>query len=137
MAESVAPLQSYTVNVSGQDLFTIELLDEQPTGFSACVPELAIYTFGRTREQAIDRVFTHVLEKYEDLLNSPIPLNENEEAFLALYRSRIIPALVEQNLRRSPHLSLWERLKRFLTGEDGWRAAFLASLKTSSRLSGA
>ena len=137
MAENTAPVQNYMVTVAGQDLFTIEILDERPTGFSACVPELAIYTFGRAQEQAIERVFSHVLEKYEDLLNSPIPLNENEQAFLALYRTRIIPALVEQNLRQPPRPSLRERLRQFLTGENGWRAAFLASLKTSSKLSSA
>lgn len=94
----------HRVSLAGQDLFTIELLDERPVGFSARVPDLAIYTFGATEEQALDRVFTHVLEKYEDLLNSPIPLNENEREFLRLYRTKIIPALVEQNLWQTPRL---------------------------------
>jgi len=95
------PLKAYTISVTGQDLFTVEVLDERPVGFSVCVPELAIYTFGKTEEQALHRLFTHVLEKYEDLLNSPIPLDENEQEFLRLYRTRIIPALVEQNIRKS------------------------------------
>jgi len=84
--------ETYTISMTGQDLFTVEVLDERPVGFSVCVPELAIYTFGKTEEQALRRLSTHVLEKYEDLLNSPIPLNENEHEFLRLYRTRIIPA---------------------------------------------
>jgi predicted RNase H-like HicB family nuclease len=136
MTETTAQAQVHTVTVGGQDLFTIELLDERPGGFSACVPELAIFTFGQTEEQALERVFSHVLEKYEDLLASPIPLNENEQAFLVLYRTKIIPTLVEQNLHQPPRPGFWKRLRRFFSGEDGWRAAFLESLKTSSKLSG-
>jgi hypothetical protein len=83
-------------------IFTIEILDERPVGFSVAVPELAIYTFGKTEKQAIERVLRHVVEKYEDLLNSPIPLNENEKQFLNLYRTKIIPALFEERLRHSP-----------------------------------
>lgn len=135
MAEMKGRVKIYTVTVGGQDLFTIELLDEQPTGFSVCVPELAIFTFGQNEEQATERVFIHVLEKYTDLLNSPVPLNENEQAFLALYRTKIVPALVEQNLRQPPRLGFWERVRQFLTGENEWHVAFLESLKTSSRLS--
>ena len=86
-------LKRYVVSLEGVDLFTIELLDERPTGFSVSVPELAIYTFGKTEEQAIERIFTHVWEKYEDLLDSPIPLNENEQRFLQLYRTKIIPVI--------------------------------------------
>lgn len=124
--------QVYTISVDGQELFTVEVLDERPVGFSACVPELAIYTFGKTEEQALGRVFTHVVEKYEDLLNSPIPLNENEQEFLRLYRTRIIPALVELNVRKtSPRPSLWQRLHRILRGGYEWRAAFLESLSAS------
>jgi len=129
-------LKVLRVALAGQDLFTIELMDERPVGFSACVPELAIYTFGATEEQALDRVFTHVLEKYEDLLNSPIPLNENEQEFLRLYRTKIIPA-VEQNLWQGSRLGFWQRLRRFLKGGDLWRAAFLESLRTSLKPSGA
>ena len=130
--------ETYTISMTGQDLFTVEVLDERPVGFSACVPELAIYTFGKTEEQTLRRLSTHVLEKYEDLLNSPIPLNENEHEFLRLYRTRIIPALVEQNIHRTPaRPSLWQRLHRFLQGGYEWRVAFLESLNTSLKPSGA
>ncbi len=129
-------LKVHSISLAGQDLFTIELLDERPVGFSARVPELAIYTFGATEKQALDRAFTHVLEKYEDLLNSPIPLNENEQEFLRLYRTKIIPALVEQNLWQAPRLGFWQRLRRLLNGGDLWRIAFLESLKTSLEPSG-
>lgn len=131
-------LQVYAISVDRQNLFTVEILDERPVGFSACVPELAIYTFGKTKDQALRRVFTHVVEKYEDLLNSPIPLNENECKFLRLYRTRIIPALVESNIRKtSPRPSLRQRLRRTLQGGYEWRAAFLESLSASLRPSGA
>ena len=131
-------LQVYAISVDRQNLFTVEILDERPVGFSACVPELAIYTFGKTKDQALRRVFTHVVEKYEDLLNSPIPLNENERKFLRLYRTRIIPALVESNIRKtSPRPSLRQRLRRTLQGGYEWRAAFLESLSASLRPSGA
>nr|HID13230.1 hypothetical protein [Anaerolineae bacterium] len=130
--------KAYTISVVGQDLFTVEVLDERPVGFSVCVPELAIYTFGKTEEQALRRLFTHVLEKYEDLLNSPIPLNENEQEFLKLYRTRIIPALVEQNIRRTPtRPSFWQRLRRILQGNYEWRAVFLESLNASLKPSAA
>ena len=128
--------KSYTVSIRGVEVFTIELLDERPTGFSVCVPELAIYTFGKTEDQAIERVLAHVLEKYQDLLDSPIPLNENEQRFLELYRTTIIPALVEENLRRPPKLSFWQRLGNLVRGGDSWRAGFLESLKISLRPSG-
>jgi len=130
--------KAYTISVADQDLFTVEVLDEQPVGVSVCVPELAIYTFGKTEEQALHRLFTHVLEKYEDMLNSPIPLNENEQEFLELYRTRIIPALVEQNIRRTPaRSSFWQRLHRSLQGGYEWRAVFLESLNASLKPSGA
>jgi hypothetical protein len=131
-------LEVYAISVDRQDLFTVEILDERPVGFSACVPELAIYTFGKTKDRALRRVFTHVVEKYKDLLNSPIPLNENERKFLRLYRTRIIPALVESNIRKtSPRPSLRQRLRRTLQGGYEWRAAFLESLSASLRPSGA
>ena len=131
-------LEVYTVSIGEQELFTVEVLDERPVGFSACVPELAIYTFGKTEKQALHRVFTHVVEKYEDLLNSPIPLNKNEQEFLKLYRIRIIPTLVELNIRKtSPRLSLWQRLRRILRGGYEWRAVFLESLSASLKPSGA
>jgi hypothetical protein len=82
-------LEVYAISVDRQDLFTVEILDERPVGFSACVPELAIYTFGKTKDRALRRVFTHVVEKYQDLLNSPIPLNENFER----KRAQVLEAL--------------------------------------------
>ncbi len=85
--------KSHIVSLGEMDLFSVELLDERPVGFSVSVPELAIYTFSETEDQAIERVLLHVVEKYQDLLSSPIPLNENELEFLKLYRTRIIPAL--------------------------------------------
>jgi hypothetical protein len=65
-------------------------------------------------------------------------LNENERKFLRLYRTRIIPALVESNIRKtSPRPSLRQRLRRTLQGGYEWRAAFLESLSASLRPSGA
>lgn len=131
-------VKTYPVSLGDKVLFTVEVLDERPAGFSVCAPELAIYTFGKTEKQALRRLFTHVLEKYEDLLNSPIPLNENEQEFLNLYRTRIIPALVEQNIRLSPpRPSFWQRLRRFLVGDYEWRTAFLDSLNASLKPSAA
>ncbi len=128
----------YAISLGDKDLFPVEVLDEQPVGFSVCVPELAIYTFGKTEQQALRRLFGHVLDKYEDLMNSPIPLNENEQEFLNLYRTRIIPALVEQNIRQSPpRPPFWQRLRRFLEGDYEWRAAFLDSLNASLKPSAA
>jgi hypothetical protein len=125
------PLRTFVAVVNGKEIFTIELLDERPTGFSVSVPELAIYTFGQTERQALARILTHVVEKYYDLLASPIPLNENEQEFLQRYRTQIIPALIEENLQRGHAMSVWGRVWTALTGGDGWRAAFLASLRTS------
>lgn len=104
------------VTVDGRFLFTTELLDERPEGFSACVPELGIYTFGSTEEQALRRVHKHVVEKYQDLLNSPTPLNENEEAYLRHYHTEIVPALVEASLRAGTPADTrrWRNLMRMV-----------------------
>ena len=88
------------VSASGLQLFTVELLDERPDGFSACVPELGIYTFGATEQQTLKRVDRHVAEKYQDLVSNLEVLNENEEEYLRHYRTVIVPALVEDSLRR-------------------------------------
>ncbi|NCO39535.1 MAG: hypothetical protein COZ06_13180 [Armatimonadetes bacterium CG_4_10_14_3_um_filter_66_18] len=84
-------LKVIPVTVRDSLLFTIELLDERPDGFSACVPELAIYTCGATEAQTLNRVRKHVAEKYEDLVSSPVPLNENEREWLRYYRTVIGP----------------------------------------------
>ncbi len=125
--------KSYRVSFDGSDRFTLELLDERPTGFSICVPELAIYSFGKTEKQAVERVLFHVLDKYQDLINSPIPLDPDEQEILRLYRTRIIPALVEQQVKRPVTPSPWQRVSNLLAGGDGWRNAFLAGLRTSLR----
>ena len=94
-------LKVIPVTVRDSLLFTIELLDERPDGFSACVPELAIYTCGSTEAQTLNRVRKHVAEKYQDLLESEAVLNENEQEYLRHYRTVIVPALVETSLRRN------------------------------------
>ena len=124
-------LKVYTIAFGDAPAFSIEVLDERPTGFSSCVPELAIYSFGQTERQAIDRLLMHVLSKYEDLLTSPAPLNANEQEFLKLYRAKIIPAMVEQNLKRPPQVGWRQRLRNVFAGSDSWRDAFLENLKTS------
>jgi hypothetical protein len=125
--------KSYGVSLDGTDLFTIELLDERPVGFSVRIPELAIYTFGKTEQQAIERVLFHVLDKYQDLLNSPTPLDTDEQELLQLYRTRIIPALVERQIKRAAAHGWWQRIGSFLRGGDSWRSVFLEGLKTSLR----
>lgn len=80
------------VSINDTILFTIEILDESPDGFSACVPELGIYTFGATEEQAMRRVHKHVTEKYQDLVSCPTQLNENEQEYLQHYRAITVPA---------------------------------------------
>ncbi|NCO32645.1 MAG: hypothetical protein AUJ92_02530 [Armatimonadetes bacterium CG2_30_59_28] len=104
------------VVLEGKVLFTIELLDERPEGFSVCVPELGIYTFGTTEQQTLRRVHPHVADKYQDLINSPTPLNDNEEEYLRHYRTLIVPALIEASLR-SPRPSAsrhWKNLLRMV-----------------------
>lgn len=120
-----------TATVGGVDLFHIEILDERPDGFSVSVPELAIFTFGATEAEAIDRVLSHVIDKYHDLLTSPIPLNANEQGFLKVYRTKIIPALFEASLMSPPPGSVWARLNALLSGDGGWQSDFLGGLKTS------
>ena len=120
----------YVASIGGVDVFSIELLDERPVGFSVCVPELAIYSFGQTEAQAIERVLTHVIEKYEDLLSSPIPLDENEQRFLKLYRTKLIPALFEASLQNPPEGSFWQRLNDLLLGDGRWQKDLLGSLNT-------
>ncbi|MBI4771910.1 MAG: hypothetical protein HY784_16230 [Chloroflexi bacterium] len=127
-------LRRFAARLGDVELFSVELLDEGSEGFSAAVPDLAIFTFGKSEQQALDRLSLHVWEKYQDLLSSPIPLNENEQRFLQLYRTRIIPALVEQSLRSTPRGDgFWRRLINSLQGADPWRSGFLENLKTSLR----
>ena len=110
------PVRIYNVTIEDSELFSIEALDERPTGFSVCVPELAIYTFGKTEKQGIERALSHVCEKYQQLLLNPIPLNENEQEYLQLYQWKIIPALVEAFLKGKHQTKGWRWLRNLMKG---------------------